>query len=91
MRINEKEIDFAPVFEMIKNGERIQAIQYVIEQTGISLKEACKLVQSEIDKLGSFTLTTRKINSKSTETKMLNFKYSKYFVDRLWVLGMFFI
>ena len=92
MKINEKEIDFAPIFEMIKNGERIQAIQYVIEQTGISLKEAYEVVQTEIEKFGSFILSTKtkKNNSPSTDTKRLNFKYSNDFYT-LWIVGMFVI
>ena len=91
MRINEKEINFAPVFEMIKNGERIQAIQYVIEQTGISLKEAYEVVQTEIDKLGSFTLSSKKNNAPLTDTQKLSFKYNNDFFDTLWISGIFVI
>jgi len=42
-------------------------------------------------KFGSFTLSTKKINSPLSETKKLNFKYSKYFIDKLWILGIFVI
>ena len=91
MKINGKEIDFSPVFEMIKNGERLAAIQYVIEQTGITLKEAHEVVQTEIEKLGSFTLSTKKVNPPLIETKKLNFKYTNRFFDWLLTVGMFVI
>ena len=82
MKIKGKEIDFSPVFGMIKNGERLAAIQYVSEQTGSTLKEAYEVVQTEIEKLGSFTLSTKKVNPPLIETKKLNFKYTNRFLDR---------
>ena len=91
MRVNEKEIDCAPIFEMIKSGKKIEAIQYVIEQTGSSLKEAYEVVQAEIEKLGSFTLSTKKVNPPLIETKRVNFKYSNRFFDWLLTVGMFVI
>jgi hypothetical protein len=86
-----KEIDPAPVIEMIMRGERTHAIQYIIEQTGVSLEEAYEAVRIETERFGPITLSLPKKTHHLplTETKKLSFKYSYQFFDWFLTLGIF--